>query len=305
MRLVTFQDIEDRATVGAVIDGYIYALQEIWSGFASHNSMRGLLAEEDWRDKLESALGEFSPKRESEYLYESVKLRAPILEPSKVIAVGANTWSHLREADELTSSTPPQRPLLIMKAPSSVIGPGDSIVRPEDSSQVDYEVELGVIIGTIARDVSLENALEYVAGFTVANDVTARDFQLGDKGSQLYVQHDWAKSCDTFFPSGPALITPDEVGPIGELQLTTKLNGEVVQDGSGSDFIFSIEEVISFISRTITLLPGDVILSGSPAGVGFFRDPPRFLQAGDIVECSVSGIGTISNSVIDKSSLAQ
>lgn len=301
MRLVTYLNDRNEAIVGCLVNGQVYALADIWTTDPIPSTMRDLLSQANWRERLQSALNVFvgDGAPDSGYHLDTIKLCAPVPDPSKVIAIGANTWSHVREAAELTNANPPERPLLILKAPSSVIGPRDEVLLPQDSQQVDYEVELAVVIGAEVRSVPEETSLQYVAGFTVANDLTARDFQLGDQGSNLYIQHAWAKSCDTFCPLGPVLVTPDEAGPVSDLRLSTKLNGETMQDGTGTDFIFSVQEIISFISKTITLVPGDVILSGSPAGVGIFRNPPRFLRSGDVVECSVSGIGSIENTIVD------
>ena len=214
----------------------------------------------------------------------------PPLIPGKIVAVGLNYRDH---ADE-SGVEAPSSPLLFAKYPSSVVGPGDAIVvDPEVTARADWEVELAVVIGRRMKDVSADEALDYVLGYTAANDVSARDLQFGDG------QWTRGKSLDTFCPLGPVIVTPDELGPTDDLRLTTKVNGETMQDDSTNNMIFGVPEILAHCSRHFTLEPGDTILTGTPPGCGEFMDPPRFLSAGDIVEIAVQGIGTISNPVVD------
>ncbi|MAU13223.1 MAG: fumarylacetoacetate hydrolase [Anaerolineaceae bacterium] len=219
---------------------------------------------------------------------DSVKVLAPIASPSKIVAVGQNYMDHCREQNV----APPERPILFTKFTTSIIGNGDTIEYAQAlTQQADYEVELAVVIGKEARNVSEEDALDYVFGYTVANDVSARDLQFGDK------QWVRGKSLDTFCPMGPCILTADEVKDPQDLKLSTTLNGTVLQDSTTAEMIFGVRHLISFCSKAFTLLPGDVILTGTPDGVGVFRDPPIFLTDGDTVTCEVEGIGQLTNPV--------
>jgi 2-keto-4-pentenoate hydratase/2-oxohepta-3-ene-1,7-dioic acid hydratase in catechol pathway len=216
------------------------------------------------------------------------RLAAPIPRPGKLIGVARNYAAH---AAELGQQEPPKEPVLFIKATSSVVGPEDDIVLPLASSQVDYEGELGVVIGRPTRDVSSADALGVVAGYLVANDVTARDFQ------NVRGQRFLGKSCDTFAPLGPTLVTADEIADPQALLLLTTLSGEVRQQASTAEMIFPVAELIAFASRLMTLEPGDVILTGTPAGVGSSAKPPRWLRDGDIVEVEIQAVGRLRNFV--------
>lgn len=213
---------------------------------------------------------------EESFALEQVKILAPCL-PSKVVAVGLNYRAHAEE----TGQQLPEEPRLFLKPSTSVIGPGDIIVRPKMSERVDYEGELAVVIGRAARDMDPEHAAQAILGYTCANDVTARDLQRRD------VQFTRAKGFDTFCPLGPWIET--DVDP-SDLRLTTRLNGEVRQDTSTTDLIFDVPALVSFVSHVMTMLPGDVVLTGTPAGIGPMR-------AGDVVEVEISGVGTLTNTV--------
>lgn len=210
----------------------------------------------------------------------------PIAVPSKIICVGLNYRDHAAESGMAI----PERPLIFSKWPNTLIGPGDAIVLPTLSDQVDYEAELGVVIGMRATKVSVADALAHVKGYCCANDVSARDVQLGDG--------QWArgKSLDTFCPVGP-LVPASQVADPQQLRIRAVLNGETLQDATTADMIFSVAEIISFISQGITLEPGDLILTGTPPGVGFARKPPIFLRNGDEITVEIDGIGSLSNPV--------
>ncbi len=211
----------------------------------------------------------------------------PIERPQKIVCVGLNYRDHAEEqAVDL-----PERPLLFAKWPNTLIGPGEPIVIPPLSDRVDYEAELGVVIGSSARGVSVENALEAVAGYICANDVTARDLQRGDG------QWTRGKSLDTFCPVGPALVPASEVPDPQALGIRAILNGEVMQDSTTANMVFGVAEIVAFVSEAITLEPGDLILTGTPAGVGVFRDPPVLLQPGDEITIEIDGLGALSNPV--------
>lgn len=213
---------------------------------------------------------------------EDVRLLAPVIPRSKVVCVGKNYADHVAEMKSVTGGGVPEEPLLFMKPNTSVIGPGDTIVRPSISERVEHEGELALIIGAVAKDVPEERALEYVYGFTCANDVSARDIQVKDG------QWTRGKSFDTFCPLGPVIETDPE--NIENMRVTTRVNGEVRQDGNTSQLIFSLARIVAHASQAFTLLPGDVILTGTPAGVG-----P--LESGDVVEVEIEGIGILRNTV--------
>ena len=231
---------------------------------------------------LEKASGVAAPGREM-----AIRLGPPVSRPSKIICLGKNYLEHAREG----GFDAPPAPLLFVKAPSSITGPADPILLPETSGQVDWEVELAVVIGKAGKRIDRREAFHYIAGFTVMNDVSGREAQFGDG------QWFRGKSFDTFAPMGPAIVTPDEIPDIGNLRLETRVDGRVMQAGSTRDLIFDIPSILAYISRDITLWPGDVISTGTPSGVGIFRDPPISLKDGNVVECSIEGIGTLRNRV--------
>ena len=211
----------------------------------------------------------------------------PIERPGKIVCVGLNYRDHAEEQ----GTALPQAPLLFAKWPNTLIGPGDAIVIPSFTQQVDYEAELGVVIGERVRGVSEENALEAVRGYLCLNDVSARDLQFGDK------QWTRGKSPDTFCPIGPELVPAAEVPDPQALAIRAIVNGDVLQDSSTSNMIFTVAEIIAYISQAITLEPGDLIATGTPAGVGAFRDPPIWLQPGDEVTIEIEGLGALTNPV--------
>ena len=219
---------------------------------------------------------------------EEVELLAPVA-PPKVVCVGLNYVFHGVE----TGLALPDAPLLFAKFPTSVVGPGAAIVVPRASTQVDYEAELGVVIGRRTGDVSTSEALSSVWGYTCLNDVSARDMQFADG------QWVRGKSQDTFCPVGPAVATAEEIEEPPSLQAPGRVNGELRQPATTADMIFGVPELISYISRGITLEPGDLVATGTPAGVGMSMEPPCYLAAGDVVDVSVSGIGTLRNRVVN------
>jgi 2-keto-4-pentenoate hydratase/2-oxohepta-3-ene-1,7-dioic acid hydratase in catechol pathway len=211
----------------------------------------------------------------------------PIERPQKIICVGLNYLDHAAEG----SAEVPDRPLLFAKWPNTLIGAREPIVLPSISAKVDYEGELAAVIGTQARGIGLDDALDVVSGYLCANDVSARDLQFADR------QWVRGKSLDTFCPIGPALVPASEIPDPQALRLKTILNGEVVQEAPTSDMIFSVAQIVAFVSEAITLEPGDLILTGTPAGVGIFRDPELLLQPGDEVTVEIEGLGTLTNPV--------
>lgn len=216
------------------------------------------------------------------------RLASPLDRPGKIICIGLNYKDHAAE-----SNLPlPPEPIIFFKATSAIVGPNDHLVIPKGSEKTDWEVELAVVIGKKASYVSEEDAPAYVAGYCLHNDYSERNFQL-ERGGQ------WVKgkSCDTFAPLGPYLVTPDEIEDVHKLRLWLKVNGEIMQDGSSSDLVFRIPFLISYLSQFMSLLPGDIISTGTPAGVGMGQKPPRYLRKGDVVELGIDGLGSSKQEV--------
>jgi acylpyruvate hydrolase len=297
MRLVTYQ-ASSRARIGALAGGHVVDLQLAYSvigcdqGIPCPTSMIELLR--GGQVTLEGVTGILdvaatSPNRFGPPV-EEVTLLPPVLRPGKVIALGKNYAAHAREG----GSEPPDYPMLFHKTATSLLGAGETIVIPPIAKRVDYEGELAVIIGRTCKQVPREDALDYVAGYTVANDVSARDLQR--RTSQFTA----GKMLDTFGPLGPALVTRDEVPDPGNLWIRTRLNGELMQDGHTSMMIFDVPYVVSCISQMATLEVGDVILTGTPEGVGFARTPPVFLKDGDVISVEIEGLGKLTNVVMEQ-----
>jgi len=211
-----------------------------------------------------------------------VRLGAPLARPSKIVCVGLNYAKHAEES----GMAPPKEPVLFFKASSAITGPFDPIRIPKGSTKTDWEVELALVIGKKASYVSEKEALNHVAGYVLHNDVSERAFQLERSGQWVK-----GKSCDTFAPLGPFIATTDEIKDPNSLDLWLKLNGKLMQNSNTSDFIFNVQEVVSHISQFMTLLPGDIISTGTPFGVGLGLTPPRYLKEGDEVELGIEGLG--------------
>ena len=217
-----------------------------------------------------------------------VRLGSPIARPSKIVCIGLNYADHARE----TGATPPPEPVIFLKSTTALVGPNDDIIIPRGSKKTDWEVELAVVIGKKASYVTEAEAPDYVAGYCLHNDVSEREFQIERSGTW-----DKGKGCDTFAPLGPVLVTPDEAGDIDKLRLWLTVNGEKMQDGTTANFIFRIPFIISYVSQFMTLLPGDVISTGTPAGVGMGLNPQTYLKAGDVVELGIDGLGVSRQNV--------
>jgi 2,4-didehydro-3-deoxy-L-rhamnonate hydrolase len=216
------------------------------------------------------------------------RLGPVVKRPSKIVCVGMNFHGHAREQ----GLEPPKEPVLFMKATTALCGPNDDLVLPRGSVKTDWEVELAVVIGKRASYVERAQSLQHVAGFVLHNDYSEREYQL-ERGGQW----DKGKGCDTFAPLGPELVTTDEIDA-SRLDMWLEVNGERVQRGNTSDLIFDVPELVSYISRFMTLLPGDVISTGTPSGVGCFMKPPRYLKAGDVVELGIEGLGRSRQRVV-------
>ena len=220
----------------------------------------------------------------------TVEVRAPIARPGKIICVGLNYHDHCREQ----GIEPPAYPMLFSKFANAVAHPGQPVVRPRATEKLDLECELAVVIGRRAKNIGPSEAMEHVFGYTILNDVTMRDLQHEDK--------QWlrAKGSDGFAPMGPVVVTRDEIADPQALRLRSYVNGMVWQDSSTAEMVFDVATIVAFVSRTITLEPGDVIATGTPAGVGHYQEPPRYLRGGDLMRCEIEGIGVLENPVVDE-----
>lgn len=214
---------------------------------------------------------------------EDARIGSPIARPSKILCIGLNYRDHAKE----TGAKIPEEPIIFMKSTTSLCGPFDDIIIPKNATKTDWEVEFGIVIGKRASYVSEADAFDHVAGYVLHNDVSEREFQLERGGTW-----DKGKGCDTFAPIGPFLATKDEIEDINDVRLWLTVNGTTYQDGSTRDLIFSVPFVISYVSHFMTLLPGDVISTGTPAGVGLGFNPPIYLKPGDVVELGADGLGT-------------
>jgi len=220
---------------------------------------------------------------------DDVRLGSPIGRPSKIVCIGLNYVDHAKE----TNATPPPEPVIFMKSTTAIVGPNDNIMIPKDSVKTDWEVELAIVIGKKASYVDEAEAMDYVAGYVLHNDVSEREFQIERSGTW-----DKGKGCDTFAPIGPFVATADEIKDPGNLRLWLKLNGETVQDGTTANFIFDIPFVIAYTSKFMTLLPGDIISTGTPAGVGLGMKPPVYLKPGDVIELGIDGLGISTQKLV-------
>ena len=288
MKLVSYQYSDNQVHLGAVSDDRVINLNQASGGALPDDMLRflqlGSGAMQTARDAVKEANGELR--------LDDVKLLSPVPNPSKVVAIGLNYMDHIREAN----LGMPELATMFCKYPSSVIGSGEEIRWSTSlTEQVDYEAELAVVIGKTARNVDAEVAYDYVAGYMNCNDVSARDLQF--KPGDQWLR---GKCLDTFCPLGPYLVTRDEIPDPHQLSIQCRVNGETRQDSNTREMIYSVPYLIEYLSAAFTLLPGDVIATGTPHGVGAFRDPPIWLQAGDEIEVEVEGLGILWNRCIVK-----
>lgn len=276
MRLIRFGQ-KGKAKPGLWKDGKIVDLREIFPQIPDINET---FFREGWLEKV-AGVKKSGKKIEA-------RIASPIHRPSKIICLGKNYAEHAKEG----GFENPEKPLIFCKTQNALSGPYDPIILPRSSDQVDWEVELAVIIGKEGKRINKTDAFDYIAGFTVMNDVSARKAQFSD--SQWFR----GKSFDSFAPAGPFIVTPDEIDDVNNLRLIAMVDGEIMQDGNTRDMIFDIPAIIENISEDITLIPGDIISTGTPAGVGIFRDPPVVLKPGNVVECRIEKIGAIINKVV-------
>lgn len=288
MRLVTYK-AQDGWRPGVVIGSSIVDVRSLANGLdltePALSSVRKLLA--TGADGL-SAVAEAAKEAESSIELDAVQIGPPVPDPQKIICLGLNYLDHAKES----GLTAPSVPMFFAKFANSLVGPTDPVQPPATTAKVDYEAELAVVIGRRCRGVTPAEALDYVAGATAFNDVSARDLQMAN------ILWTGGKAIDTFGPCGPALVTLDELGDLQDLGIRTRVNGETVQDGSTASMIFGVAETVAFLSGIMTLEPGDIVATGTPAGVGQSRTPPLFLATGDIVEVEIDGIGTLRNEMI-------
>ena len=305
MKLVTYIH-QGTNRLGVINDSQVIDLALAWDAYPKHtgtstsrqgsfpDDMSALLQSDDttwqlvgsvtaWAEALPDSAG--ASLRQP---LDRVRLAPPLANPSKIICVGLNYHDHCREQNIKV----PDRPILFAKFPSSIIGPGDEITwPPEASRKVDHEAELAVIIGREGRHIPIDQAYDYVAGYTIVNDVSARDVQFADG------QWVRGKSFDTFCPMGPYLLTADEVPDPHTLNIRCWVNGELRQDSNTRELIFKVPDLLAYISKTCTLMPGDILSTGTPGGVGVFRDPQVFLKTGDLVEIEIDKLGRLRNRV--------
>ena len=289
MKLVSYRTREAfagepgrRERLGVLVGERVVAAADLTGGEVP-TMARLLERPADHLARLKAALGE---RIGDGLALADVELLAPVPRPGKVVAIGINYRSHAAEQDR----EPPTSPVIFAKFPTAVVGHGADVVwDPALTQAVDFEAELAVVIGWTARKVDASIALEHVLGYTCLNDVSARDLQYADK------QFTRAKSLDTFCPLGPALVTDDEVGDPQALGIRCLVNGEVMQDNSTADMVFGVAELIAFCSQAFTLEPGDVIATGTPAGVGWFREPKRMLRDGDEMVVEIERVGRLVN----------
>ena len=283
MRLATLQTAQGPRVVGVALDGRYVDLCEIDSKLPT--TLRGILEADQGLMAAANALAAGLTKGP----FVTGRLLAPIDNPSKVICIGLNYRDHALE----TNSPIPSEPVVFNKFPQAVIGPEEAVVLPAVAHEVDYEAELVVVIGKKGRRISKADAFQHVAGYTVGNDVSARDWQKGRPGGQWLL----GKTPDTFAPTGPYLTTADEIDP-HNLQIQLRLNGKTMQNSSTRELIFGVDELIAHISQLFALQPGDLIFTGTPPGVGAALKPPVFIQPGDRMEVEIEGLGILVNPVV-------
>jgi 2-keto-4-pentenoate hydratase/2-oxohepta-3-ene-1,7-dioic acid hydratase in catechol pathway len=280
MRLIRFGDLNKEKT-GVEIEGVQYDTSAFGEDYNE------AFFEQDGLNRLQQFLD--NNKGKLAVVPAGSRMGSPIARPSKIVCIGLNYADHARE----TNAAIPTEPILFFKSTTALAGPNDTITIPRNSVKTDWEVELAVIIGKKASYVDEAEAMEYVAGYAVHNDLSEREFQLERNGTW-----DKGKGCDTFAPLGPYLVTKDEIKDIDHLRLWLKVNDRIMQDGNTSNFIFRIPYLVSYVSQFMTLLPGDVISTGTPAGVGLGFTPAIYLKPGDICELGIDGLGVARQNVV-------
>lgn len=280
MKLIRFGEV-GKEQIGVQIDGVNYDV----------SAFGGDYNEQFFAENGLERLAQFVKANDGKLIEvpADARIGAPFARPSKIVCIGLNYKDHAEE----TGAAIPAEPIIFMKSTTSLVGPYDRVVIPRDSEKTDWEVEFGIVIGKKASYVEESEALDYVAGYVLHNDVSERAYQLERGGTW-----DKGKGCDTFAPMGPYMTTADEVKDINNVRLWLKVNGKTYQDGNTSNLIFSVEHIISYVSQFMTLLPGDVISTGTPAGVGLGFNPPIYLKAGDVIELGADYLGESRQEVV-------
>ena len=248
--------------------------------FFEYNGLNRL---QKWVDENRKNLIEINP---------GTRIGPPVCRPSKIICIGLNFYDHAKES----GAEPPTEPVIFFKATTAICGPYDDFVIPKNATKADWEVELALVIGKKAKYVPEKDVFDYIAGYLLHNDYSERAYQLEREGQWVK-----GKSCDTFAPIGPYLVTKDEIKDINNLDMWLKVNGNYMQRGNTRNFIFEVTHIVSYISEFMTLLPGDIISTGTPPGVGLGMNPPRFLKPGDMVELGIDGLGSSKQQVVSQS----
>ena len=280
MKLIRYTE-NNKEKTGVVIDDKLYSTHSFGEDYNEHFfETHGLKRLEDYIAANKETL---------QPLDEGTKLAAPVARPSKIVCIGLNYADHAKES----GAAPPSEPVIFLKSTTAICGPYDDIIIPRNSEKTDWEVELAVVIEKKASYVTEAEAMDYVAGYCLHNDVSERAFQMERGGTW-----DKGKGCNTFAPLGPWLVTKDEIADVHNLRLWLTLNGNIVQDGNTCNLIFNIPFLVSYVSMFMTLLPGDIISTGTPAGVGFGMKPQLYLKPGDVVELGIDGLGTSKQNLV-------
>jgi 2-keto-4-pentenoate hydratase/2-oxohepta-3-ene-1,7-dioic acid hydratase in catechol pathway len=288
MKLVTFE-YNEQQYVGAVKEDKVVNLNKVLD--LENLTMLDLVERGlEYVHKVGGKLDEVGVNRDGETVFDlnEITIKTPLSNPGKVVCAGNNYMDHCREQNV----EPPKKPLIFSKWSSCVIGPDEKVILPAESGQVDYEAELGVIIGKDGKHISADDVYDHIFGYVIVNDISARDVQFSDG------QWVRGKSYDTFAPCGPYLVTADEIEDPQNLSIRLKVNGEVLQDSNTKEMIFDIKEQISYLSKGFTFSTGDLLATGTPHGVGVFRDPQIFLEDGDEMIIEIEGLGTLRNSCV-------
>jgi len=280
MKLIRFGEI-GKEKIGVQIDGVNYDVSAFGGDYNEQFFAENGLARLD--EFVKANVGQLPE------IPTGIRLGTPFARPSKIVCIGLNYKDHAEE----TGAAIPSEPIIFMKSTTSLVGPNDEIIIPKNSTKTDWEVEFGIVIGKKASYVDEEEALSHVAGYVLHNDVSERAYQLERGGTW-----DKGKGCDTFAPMGPYMTTVDEIPDINNVRLWLKVNGKTYQDGNTANLIFSVQHVVSYVSQFMTLLPGDVISTGTPAGVGLGFNPPIYLKAGDVVELGADYLGESRQEVV-------
>jgi 2-keto-4-pentenoate hydratase/2-oxohepta-3-ene-1,7-dioic acid hydratase in catechol pathway len=293
VKLVSF-GLRGAELPGALVDGgetivpLSPVLQRLGVGTSDMNAVLGLLP------LVEKAIETGEGRVDA----QAVRLGPPVPRPPKIVVCGMNYMSQVEEARAVTGGVPPRKPPLGIRPVTSLAGPFDPAVVPPEAQELDYEAELAVVVGRSGRRIAREDALDHVAGYMCAQDLTARDVMRGDTDlSPLYAQITRAKSFDSFCPTGPWLVTADEIPDPGNLRVQSWINGELRQDESTAGMLLDVPGIVEWVSSSMTLAPGDVLLTGTPAGTGASFDPPRYVRPGDVIRTAISGLGTMENRV--------